>query len=98
MLSRLALVLPLVVNVAALAQSGAAVLNSPDGRLAITFRTVRAPPASPGGGGQLVYDVSFQGKPLIEPSALHLDLKDQAPLGQNVRIVHRSEERRVGRE
>jgi len=37
---------------------------------------------------QLVYDVSFQGKPLIEPSALHLDLKDQAPLGQNVRVVN----------
>ena len=88
MLSRLTLVLPLVVNVAALAQSGVAVLNSPDGRLAITFRTVTAPPASPGGGGQLVYDVSFQGKPLIEPSALRLDLKDQAPLGQNVRVVN----------
>ena len=83
------LVLPLVVNVAVMAQPGGAVLNSPDGRLAIGFRTVTAPAAQPAtSGGQLVYDVSFQGKPLIEPSALHLDLRDQAPLGQSVRIVN----------
>ena len=39
-------------------------------------------------GGQLVYEVTFQGKPLIEASALRLDLKDQPPLGPNVRIVN----------
>ncbi len=38
-------------------------------------------------GGQLVYLVSFQGKALIEPSALRLDLKDLPPLGEDVRIA-----------
>ncbi len=68
-------------------QSGTAVVNSPDGRLAISFRTVAQNQPAPA-GGQLVYMVSFQGKPLIEPSALRLDLKGQPPLGQDVRIVN----------
>ena len=38
-------------------------------------------------GGQLLYLVSFRGKPLIVPSALELDLKNQPPLGRNVRIL-----------
>src|SRR5271157_1667177 len=58
-------------------------LKSPDGRLAMAFRTV----AREGAASQIVYTVSFQGKPLIEPSALRLDLKDQPPLGPNVRIA-----------
>lgn len=58
-------------------------LRSPDGRVAMTFRTV-ARTAAP---SQLVYTVSYQAKALIEPSALRLDLKDQAPLGPNVRIA-----------
>ena len=57
-------------------------LQSPDGRLAIAFRTL----ARNGAPSQLVYSVSYQGKPLFEPSALRLDLKDQTPLGPNVRI------------
>ena len=32
--------------------------------------------------------MSFQGKPLIESSELRLELKDQVPLGVNVRIVN----------
>lgn len=74
----MAIAAALVIHAAAFAQSGAQVLNSPDGHLGIAFRTAE---------GQLVYEVSFQGKPLIEPSALRLDLKDQTPLGQNVRVV-----------
>ena len=74
-------------------------ISSPDGRLSITFRAVAAarpvaegetspaPEPAPD-GGQLVYEVSFQGKALIEASALRLDLKDQSPLGPNVRIVN----------
>lgn len=86
MLPRVALIFLLVMNATAFAQSGVAVLNSPDGRLAITFQTVvKNQPAT--AGGQLVYAVSFQAKPLIELSALGLELKDQAPLGQDVRIV-----------
>jgi alpha-glucosidase len=80
----------------AFAQAGVAALSSPDGRLAIEFRTVaggKGPLATPArqpvpDGGQLVYLVSFQAKALIEPSVLRLDLKDQPPLGQDVRIVN----------
>ena len=80
-----------------LSQSGVAALTSPDGNLTITFRTVSpsqpaagvepAPSQPAPNGGQLVYEVSFHGKPLVEASALRLDLKDQSPLGTNVRIV-----------
>ena len=81
-------------------QGGVAVLNSPDGRLVITFLTVAGPQVTPGegqkapprpltqAGGQLVYTVSFQGKPLIDQSTLGLDLQTQPPLGPNVRIVN----------
>jgi alpha-glucosidase len=80
----------------AFAQAGVAALSSPGGRLAIEFRTVAGgggPLATPGRqpvpeGGQLVYLVSYQAEALIEPSALRLDLKDQPPLGQDVRIVN----------
>ena len=68
-------------------QSGTAILSSPDGRLAITFQTVSNNQPAPA-GGRLVYAVSFQGKPLIELSVLRLDLKDQTPLGADVRIVN----------
>lgn len=79
----------------AFGQAGVAALTSPDGRLVIDFRTIarsqgrQATPVSQPvpEGGQLVYLVSFQGKPLIEPSALRLDLKGQPPLGEDVRII-----------
>ena len=63
--------------------SAQAELQSPDGRLAIAFQTA----ARNGAASQLVYTVTYQGKPLFEPSALSLDLKDQPPLGANVRIA-----------
>ncbi|HUK15281.1 MAG TPA: glycoside hydrolase family 97 protein [Bryobacteraceae bacterium] len=79
-------------------QAGTASLESPDGRLAMELRTVARGQGSRASigeqlapeGGQLVYLVRFQGKSLIEPSVLGLDLKDQPPLGQNVRIVKAS--------
>jgi alpha-glucosidase len=39
---------------------------------------------------QLVYSVSFQGKPLIDQSVLRLDLQGQRPLGSDVRVVDTS--------
>ena len=55
------------------------VVRSPDGRLALTFDTT---------GGRLAYSVAFQGKPVIDRSALALELKGQAaPLGGQVRVV-----------
>ncbi|MEO7145944.1 MAG: glycoside hydrolase family 97 N-terminal domain-containing protein, partial [Bryobacteraceae bacterium] len=62
-------------------------LDSPDGRLEIAFHTVTKNSPSPA-GGQLVYSVSFQAKPLIENSALNLELEGERPLGSNVRVVH----------
>ena len=65
---------------------GKAVVTSPDGRVEITFHTLSEGQTAPT-GGRLVYSVSFQGKPMIEPSAISLELEDGFPLGQNVRMV-----------
>lgn len=61
-------------------------LDSPDGRLTITFETAETDESAKG-ARQLVYSVSYQDKPLITASALRLDLRGQPPLGANVRIV-----------
>lgn len=71
---------------AALAQSGTAVLRSPDGHLEMTFQTV-VKNETVAAGGQLTYKVSFQGKPVIALSALRLELQGQSPLGSSVRLV-----------
>lgn len=63
-----------------------AALNSPDGRLAITFQTL-APDSQPAPAGRLVYEIAFEGKPLIVPSGLSLELEDQTPLGPSVRLI-----------
>ncbi|HJY08941.1 MAG TPA: glycoside hydrolase family 97 N-terminal domain-containing protein, partial [Bryobacteraceae bacterium] len=77
--------LTLVSGCAALAQSSSATLRSPNGQLAITFQTVDK--QTPSSSGQLTYAVQFQGKPLVDRSALSLDLQSQRPLGAAVRIV-----------
>jgi alpha-glucosidase len=69
------------------AQSGEAAIKSPDGRVVITFRTVAEGNAADA-GGRLLYAVALEGKPLIDESAMSLDLADQAPLGANVRMVN----------
>lgn len=68
-------------------QTDSVELRSPDGRATITFQTVRRDGPSPE-AGQLVYSVSFEGKPLVEASALRLELKGERPLGANVHIVN----------
>jgi alpha-glucosidase len=78
------LILLLFLAATAFAQT---VIHSPDGRLTITFQTVSNSQPAPA-GGQLVYTVAFQGKPLIEPSALRLVLQGERPLGANVRIAN----------
>ena len=72
-----------LVFLGAAASFAQAELPSPDGRLAMAFRTA----ARSGAASQLVYTVTYQGKPLIVPSALALDLKGQPPLGANVLIA-----------
>ena len=65
---------------AILAQSGAPAVKSPNGQLEIGFET--------GAKGQLTYAVRYQGKALVESSALKLELQGQTPqLGEQVRIA-----------
>ena len=63
----------------------AATVSSPDGRLILTIETTTygTNPPRP----HLIYQLSFRGKLLIEPSALRLDLENQPPLGSDMRIV-----------
>ncbi|MBV8708955.1 MAG: glycoside hydrolase family 97 N-terminal domain-containing protein, partial [Acidobacteriaceae bacterium] len=78
--------LPLLVVATGLssAQSLSA-LRSPNGNLQIQFETTADNrPAEP---GQLVYNVTVGGKPLIDQSALRLELQGYRPLGTAVRIV-----------
>lgn len=75
-----------LVGLTAFGQSTPGTLTSPNGQLAIEFHTVRNKAAAP--DGQLVYSVSYHGKSVLTPSALILDLKDQKPLGPEVRITN----------
>ncbi|MFL6450900.1 MAG: glycoside hydrolase family 97 protein [Bryobacteraceae bacterium] len=61
-----------------LGHSAASTLTSPDGNLKFEINTP---------SGQLSYSVSFQGKAVIEQSALRLQLQDQRPLGTGMTIV-----------
>src|SRR5690242_11994284 len=81
------LILTLVfLSISLRAQTDSTSLSSPNGRLTIHFQTV-ATNRSAAPAGQLVYDVAFQGKPLLNPSALSLALQGEKPLGANVRIA-----------
>ena len=53
------------------------VISSPDGSIQMTF-------AAP--GGHLHYSVSYRGKPVLAPSAMGIEIQNQAQLGANVRI------------
>src|SRR5258708_35921266 len=55
----------------------AATMSSPDGQIILTIETTtdESNPPTP----HLVYQVSFRGKVLVEPSALRLDLEGQPP-------------------
>ena len=70
---------------ALLSARSTATLKSPDGNLVITFQTVQN--GQPEQTGQLAYSVSFRGKPLIDASALRLELQSQHPLGSEVHIA-----------
>ena len=60
-------------------------VTSPDGQLVSQFRTI-ASAKNPGQGGRLVYSLAFRGKPVIDDSALALELQGQPPLGADVQI------------
>jgi len=69
-----------------LAGQAPAVLVSPDGKLELAFQ-VLAPAATAGPGGQLAYEVSYEGKPVLARSHLGLLLEGAPLLGGAVRIV-----------
>ena len=69
-----------------LAQSTPVSLSSPDQRLTIKFATVAAK-ESIGTDGKLVYSIIFRGKPLLDESALALELDGQPVLGSSVQII-----------
>src|SRR2546427_9218852 len=83
---RHSLVVLLFAAYSALAQPFQALVSSPNRALSISFLTVSND--QPEQSRQLVYTVSFQGRPLLDRSALRLELKDQPPLGSNVRLVN----------
>jgi len=68
------------------AESRPASLNSPDRQLVISFETVHEPSTSVE-AGQLVYSVTYRGKPLVTQSALQLELTGARPLGRNVQMI-----------
>jgi alpha-glucosidase len=68
-------------SLAAFSQNNNIELQSPDGLMNMTFRTEKA---------QLQYDISFQGKQIIQPSLLGLELERRPVLGNNVEITNYS--------
>jgi len=75
----------LVLALSSFAQQPSFELRSPDGKLAITIRTVdlNGQPSIP---GQLAYEVTYQGKTVIARSRLGLELRGQPPLGERIQI------------
>src|ERR1700761_2936444 len=69
------------------AQAAPLELISPDQQLVVHFSTKSS---ANGGGGALFYSATFHGKPILDDSALGLELSDQPALGSNVRIVDSS--------
>jgi alpha-glucosidase len=69
------------------AVESAPMLSSPDGQIAMRVSVLPSPAFGSDGSGELVYSVSFRGKPIIDNSALGLELDDDTPLGANVTIT-----------
>ncbi|MGA7723455.1 MAG: glycoside hydrolase family 97 N-terminal domain-containing protein [Ignavibacteriaceae bacterium] len=67
------------------AQTGPVVIKSPDGQIEIEIATLHDIALS-AEGGQLAYQVSFQGKQVLEWSHLGLIIESSPVLGSNVRI------------
>lgn len=61
-------------------------LVSPNQQLSIQFAVQPVDGSSPQ-SGKLVYTVTFQGKPVLDPSALGLEMEGYPTLGSNVRVA-----------
>ena len=75
----------LVLSLFCVLTARAETLSSPDGRLVLVIET-SANAANPQ-ESQLVYRVTFRGKPLVDQSALRLEFEGQRALGSDLRIV-----------
>lgn len=73
-------------SVPLVAQGPTTHLSSPDGRIAVSFKTKPGKDATQGGGA-LVYSVQFRGKAVLDDSALALELNDGPALGSDVHIA-----------
>jgi alpha-glucosidase len=63
-----------------------ATLASPNDQIAMSF-AIQPASLTENGSGKLVYSVAFRGKPVIDNSALGLELDDNTPLGANVTVA-----------
>jgi len=65
------------------------VLNSPDGLLGISFRTLenRQNDANSPITDRLVYEVKYKGNQVMNPSSMGLELDGSRALGENIRIL-----------
>lgn len=68
------------------AQAGPVEISSPDHLIVLRF-AVQPQKGETSADGQLVYSVTFRGKPVLENSALGLKLLNQPILGANVHVV-----------
>ena len=68
------------------AQTGSVAVSSPDGLIQLRISTAagNVPDVS---GGQLVYEVTYRGRSVIDRSVLGLDLANQPALGANLQIA-----------
>lgn len=62
-------------------------LQSPDGKLVMTFSVDTSGPLAGEGTGHLQYAVTYKGQPIVDKSPLGLALDDKLALGANVRIA-----------
>ena len=80
-------------------QGNDVVLKSPDGALAITFKVTTPAssgrPNAPQPEPKLFYEVSFNDKQVLRPSALGLELQTGRVLGENVGILNTGSKQQI---
>lgn len=67
------------------AQVGKGAVASPDGAIRALFMVVPGPDGA--GGGQLGYEVTYRGKPIVERSKLGFEMQNQPAIGANLQVV-----------